>query len=969
MGVASLATRVLPQSPQATETPASSHSVSRVVSLPASPTWDAGGTTSSLPLALRGTARPSPEPPPLVLAISQLLDGGVDRSWLSESFKLSWVAAGGQPDGSPGVPWVRPAPRPWPHDHLRLNFPIPSLVDAELIQNQLMATTPGDSAALQQGPSGRWLHSLCAWAAVMEDRFIPGTFVTGNWRRAAASWRSRMALLTDRGRAASVMRIITKGGRFKFNARPPVIRTFRNHPALRERKEAVWATLSEQLAGRSACPYDTKGALLQGSTLLLGRLPRGMSSIRWVLKKHTDKVRVTMNMSPFKPFFDPADVACDLETNLKLRHKVQEGDVFIGLDQRSSFFHYELDPRDRTYAGFSLHAADLPNGVAARLARQSPCAVLLLGSSKPIGLKRFGRGDFRLVFCMAGLPMGVSPAVHMLSFVMDALLDVWRLFPVGQGESLELPRATNYVDDSAFILSRTHARNGFELSARVVIEYILLGFRLNLPKCHLSPTPWLTHLGLLWDARVGPGCSFSLTKSRAANIAATFATLAKVVVVGQRVPLAMVAAVVGTIWSIHAVAHRAVAIMCRAMISVIAIALRVPELTFERDSNRLAVLLKRAWRGVGVWTLVAHAELAFWLCVDLRKLSSKMRYDASAARLRTWVARPDGTVSDNVRVWAVDTSDSGSGGAEFMRHGCLWALKPGTQMFIRLAPTEVATSSCMRELLGVLRLDLTSIPSTCSRAVVMCDSQAAVACLLRGSKIPQLQQVVRRIFLRQLATGRVLFPVWVRRSFSQIVSVDTISRTRLGCVYSAPPDLFSVANARALALWGRECDVDAFADMHNAMRRRDGWVLPFFSREHGPHTSGVDAFLQNWRGLVSWVNAPFALIGRVLALVRAQGVAAVVVVPLGRRDSWAQSIRLGATGVRAIWPYDPGSPVFRMRGLPASAPVYRGNYALAFLDFRFSNLSSWRGLAGRVSPDTGRSTHPYLSLPPCAPAQ
>ena len=338
------------------------------------------------------------------------------------------------------------------------------------------------------------------------------------------------------------------------------------------------------------------------------------------------------------------------------------------------------------------------------------------------------------------------------------------------------------------------------------------------------------------------------------------------------------------------------------------------------------------------------------------------------------MARPDGVVSDTVRVWAVDTSDSGSGGAEFLREGQLWALKPGTEMFVRLAPHEVTTSSCMRELLGVLRLDLASIPATCSRAVVMCDSQAAVACLLRGSRVPQLQQVVRRIFSRQLTTGRVLFPVWVRRSFSQIVAVDTISRTRLGCVYSAPPKLFRVANTRAVALCGRPCGLDAFADMHNAMCRADGCTLPFFSRDAGPHTSGVDAFLQDWRGSVAWVNAPFALIGRVLALLRSQGAVAVVVVPLGRNDPWAPCIRVGATGVRALWPYDPNAPALRMRGLPDSAAPYRGRYALAFLDFRFSSTSLWRPCAACESATTcesaplGRPARSYLALSPYTPA-
>ena len=247
----------------------------------------AAGTTHSLaqpevcpspPLAVSAPTRPPPEPPPAAFAVSQLLDGGVDGSWLSGTFKRAWVASGGRPGGAPGVPWVRPAPRPWPHDHLQLDLPVPPLAEAELIQRQLLATTPGDSAALQQGPAGRWLHAFCAWAGTMSARFIPGSFVTGNWRRAGARWRARMDLLPDRGRAAAVMRVVTKGGRFKFNARPPVLRTFRNHPDLRQRKDAVWATLSEQLAERSARPFATKGALLFRSSLLRGRLPRGVRS-------------------------------------------------------------------------------------------------------------------------------------------------------------------------------------------------------------------------------------------------------------------------------------------------------------------------------------------------------------------------------------------------------------------------------------------------------------------------------------------------------------------------------------------------------------------------------------------------------------------------------------------------------------------------------------------------------------------
>ena len=688
-------------------------------------------------------------------------------------------------------------------------------------------------------------------------------------------------------------------------------------------------------------PFDTQGAVLKGTSLLRGSLPRGLSSIRWVPKKHSDKVRVTMNMSPYKPFFDPDAVAVELDTNLKLRHRIYDTDVFVGADQHNSFFHYAIAPAHRTYAGFSLHVRDFPPGVGLDLANKYPQAVLRLGASQSISQHRFDAGDFRLVFVMAGLPMGISPAVKMLSFVMDAVIEVWCLFPVGSGETIELPRGSNYIDDSAFMLSRSHPVNGFELSCRIVLEYVLLGFRLNWLKGHFLPTPWLKHLGLLLQANPVSGCSFALTESRAANVALTLAKLAGVVVVGHRVPLLSVAAVVGTIWSIHAVAHRAVAIMCRSMIAVLAVALRVPLIQLERDPRRLAALLKRAWKGHGVWTPQAHIELTFWSGVPFHNLVAAMHHDATATRLRAWVAAPDGTTMADVRLFSVDTSDSGSGGAELVRDGALWALKRGSSMFVRLAAEEVSTSSTMRELLGVLRLDLTSIPSDCSRAIVLCDSQAAVSCLLRGSKVPALQAVVARVFERQLRSGRILFPVWTRRNEQHIVAVDMISRTAVGCTLATPPGLFALANSKAVTLWGRGFQLDAFADLHNVVPPDSGVRLPFFSRYNGPHASGVDAFLQDWRGLVVWANAPFGLIGRVLALLRAQAATAALVVPVGSKAPWARQIRPGAVGVRAFVTYSPNAAAFKMRGIGATAAPYRGLYALAFLDFRTSDSNDW----------------------------
>ena len=84
----------------------------------------------------------------------------------------------------------------------------------------------------------------------------------------------------------------------------------------------------------------------------------------------------------------------------------------------------------------------------------------------------------------------------------------------------------------------------------------------------------------------------------------------------------------------------------------------------------------------------------------------------------------------------MDSSNIASAGGEFIRDGELWRMQ-GT-MVARLAPGEIETSSTYRELLGVLRLDITAIPDACRKALVALDSQAAVHCLLHGSKVPGL---------------------------------------------------------------------------------------------------------------------------------------------------------------------------------------------------------------------------------------
>ena len=233
-------------------------------------------------------------------------------------------------------------------------------------------------------------------------------------------------------------------------------------------------------------------------------------------------------------------------------------------------------------------------------------------------------------------------------------------------------------------------------------------------------------------------------------------------------------------------------------------------------------------------------------------------------------------------------------------------------MAVRLTPSEVLTSSTLRELLGVWRLDLSLIPASCRKAILALDSQAAVQCILKGSRVWELQKIVRKIYLRQLRYNRVLWPVWVRRCMSIIMQVDDRSRLVDNHAYATDPAVFWMANAIAQRLWGRGFQWDTCADMHNVQPGNARTKLPFYSRWASPHSSGTDMLQQSWGQKVNWCNPPFAVIARVLALLREQQACAAVVVPRGENSAstpWVRSLRLRQASLLEEMPVDKNTSV------------------------------------------------------------
>lgn len=205
-----------------------------------------------------------------------------------------------------------------------------------------------------------------------------------------------------------------------------------------------------------------------------------------------------------------------------------------------------------------------------------------------------------------------------------------------------------------------------------------------------------------------------------------------------------------------------------------------------------------------------------------------------------------GELATDVKNFAVDTSATMSGGGEFVRDGMLWRIKG--KMVARLSASEVLKSSTIRELTGAERVDLTLVPDSCSKLFLPVDSQATVSCLLRGSRVPELQALlVARIFENQLRCNRVLWPVWMRRSTRIIQLVDEISRFIDDHAFMAVPKLFWQANAYAIKLWSKGFQLDACTDMHNVQPVDSSIKLSFFSRWPAPHSSRFDMCQQRWR--------------------------------------------------------------------------------------------------------------------------
>ena len=858
-------------------------------------------------------------------SMAELLDASVTKEWFSKDAGEKEFAKGArrllESPGGPVLPEARFQGRAWPFE---VRLPMPS----KEVLREMESETDNLPREAPPGPiAAAWLEEVRIWAWKLRLAFR-GTErrVRGVWRELYAHWVVLLKALPKK-RRERVLKLIREGiglpwGKEKPKSlRDPHTGGCPQNVNLQEATDEVWRTLHEQIVERAVEPWDCK------HRQDVDVLPLGMFPIFWTVKVGTSKIRIVIDLRRLNEFMCKQYCTVELPSvrSGRLRHK--RGDRRISFDLHSSYYHGDHKKSCRKWLGFSVADEELPGEAVEWLERNCPQC----------------RWNGRWVFVYASLAMGASNSVADFQEIMSAVVDACQASGVGSatGKMVRQWLGVLFIDDIDAATSENDGPSespvewpssfeaGIELALRLLATLMWLGCDINFEKSNLVPRKDGVFLGVGHDT---VNMRFFLSKKRCAKLRTRIADLLQRARVGHRVGARDVARIVGSLWSVEVVCHRAVAIQCRGMIAWLAKMLRRTE-RLKANAFNMRWLLKRAWRGSVVWSDEADQELKFWTTVQWEDLWAPMGYDVLLAGVNDAVkaARTDSWGSGVIFV-AADTSNLATGGGQFtpLGGGEFDCVKFAHHM---LRPEVREKCSATREIDGIGSTLKAVEPPRGTRVITVTDNKAVYLALDKGTSHPHLRRASRRIFLYCVRRGLVQHPMWLSRNSALIKFCDTGSRIVDGTDFSAAAGLFWGANDRAVALWGRGFTHDRFASALQVQPIDCPWKLPFTSWHNQAFSSGEDAFNSDWRGSVSWVNAPFAVIGKVYALLRQQQAVAAVVIPRGGKQWWAPLLQKTAEGIVGRWDLDGGDPRCRMVG-EAAPPVCRKGLAVVFLDFR-----------------------------------
>ena len=777
---------------------------------------------------------------------------------------------------------------PWPRTSTDPPSPPPPAITEELvraIERQDKYAPP----ALPLPPAAQsFVDALEAWRQKLAKHFGHSTSsFHSNMRRAAARIRQRLQFL-PKERRERIMEIIEHGYTIPFSSTPPPFHRAANSPDLSLYKEEAWAALLKDISHGAARPCD----------LIVEGKPKVVSPVRTAPKGWRSKERrFVVNMRYLNSFIPDEHAKCKLDTQPRIRNIYffppwyREDPFGMTMDLSSGYHNVWLNPKQHTYMGIAIHASDLPAEAIEYLRARYPSC-------------EDANGCF--YFLMTALPFGLAPSCAVFSDIITALCAGWRRHKV-----VGMPvRLTSYVDD--MMSAMLGVRRTLITAVELVYEASAAGLTLQVPKCRLNPATKLLFLGLIVDMVKK---RFSLPQKRVQRLTIQTQELLHSATHFDIVEARQVAQFVGLLWAAAPACPRAVAILARGLIQMLTNALRhtvydpvtaqtIPEHAHGAPSASLRRILATFWDGSIPWTPNAREDIRFWATVDYARLSAPISADTFELAVRGAQIDTSHINTDGVAFIASDASEVACGGGQVIQVANNAFSFQGSRRFVSELPRRLlGKSSTIREANTILWLLRSLLPGLPSRVIAFTDSMAASKAIVRGSRAPELQAVVRELFVLCLRHGITLIPCWMPRSHPVIQEADRLSRIR--DVYGArtPAPVFARAQHLALVHWGTPISFDRQASHINVMPP-PGWgpPLPFHSRWLQPGSHGVDMFLQprrSWMQHVNFIHPAEPTLPRVVTFLPQTCARSIVVFPEGRQHSqwWSSWVSDDGPGV------------------------------------------------------------------------
>ena len=448
-------------------------------------------------------------------------------------------------------------------------------------------------------------------------------------------------------------------------------------------------------------------------------------------------------------------------------------------------------------------------------------------------------------FKWVALPFGLTSAPWVFSMCM-------RVVAARMRERGYL--TIQYIDDFGWVVVGTRAE-ACQASRELVKLLAQFGLAINWPKSSFWPT---RQLHLLGTEICTTDMTFAIPQKRVAKLIA----LGREMLQAGETPIRarLTAQFTGGLMSCWLVIGSEVRRGTRFIYSELARATRVPIGAPRR-------VLRAAWHNLMVLGEESREEIRFWLSF----LTKQKRLVGPIE-----IARPYAAVQ-----FGSDASDW-AWGSVLDLDGRRY------EAFGTLEVWQRTLASLMRELIG-LEQGLRSFVHLLKNRTIMlcCDNSGAIRVLEVGSRLLHQHRVVNNIRRIALENHIRLVFQWLPRLTRFIVRCDAISKLDDNCDYALCWPVFNKLDA----MFGGHT-VDRAASAHNTRLPRFNSMLWHHEAEGVP-----DMFAHHWGGENNWVNAPWCILGRVIAYVRECRAVATVLVPVQKSAFWWPLTRRGAPGV------------------------------------------------------------------------